>query len=92
MNDGIYSIVAFYSEDNEKCLESKVRFTRTAEPKPFVVVDLVQGSAPPADVIDARQPIKHTIRQPFTEDQLKALKVGAKLWFSASDFAYRNKD
>lgn len=90
--DGIYSIVAFYGADNVKSQESKVRLTRTAEPKPFVVVDLVQGSALPANVKDARQPIKkHTIRDPFNEDELKALKVGEELWFCAADFAYRNK-
>jgi hypothetical protein len=92
MNDGIYSIVAFYGDGNVKLQESEVRFTRTDEPKPYVVVDLVQGSAPPAGVIDARQPIKHTIRSPFNKEQLQALKVGAKLWFCESDFAYRNKD
>lgn len=91
MTDGLFSIVAFYTEDNVKTEDTTVRLTRSAEPKPFVVVDLVQGAAPPAGVIDARSPIKHTIRSPFTKEQLEAMKIGSQLWFCAADFAYRNK-
>lgn len=91
MTDGVYSIVAFYAEDNTKTEETTVRMTRSAEPKPYVVVDLIQGQAPPAGVVDARQPIKHTIRNPFNKEQLEAMKIGTQLWFCAADFAYRNK-
>ena len=89
MEAGVFCIKAFYGEDNSVVKEPVVRLTRSTEPKPYVVVDLVQGQAPPANVIDARQPIKHCIRNPFTEEQLKALKVGDQLWLSDADLAYR---